>query len=687
MPPPPEKPCPKRMDELAKSVERVIFHMENDPKKDHFMYQFVKNVKLFADAVVKEQTILKLDEVWKALEQIQLNTTALRKNIKSATFAGSSTPGVPPVELGQNSSVTVKVRDAAMKNSLHRLTPVQLKDKAERAIEEACKRINSRALADAPFITAQCLPSGDIKLTASNAAATKVLRNHADHWVKVFRGDASVRTPTWGVVVHGVPTGSLRLTPETMGDMIMRVIVENQHTWGTRGRVAHMGWLMRPQPGKKTGSVVMEFLHPEDANEAIQRGTVWEARIYDTAVLCREGRSKLCNKCQKPGHVQIQCPNRAICGACAEGHPTWECPSKQGKEIMVKYANCKQAHRASSPKCPVRIEAQQRAQAAIIRCEPFHCVPVPGSPEREAAKPRIMTKTVAKRPVGRPPSNKSKSSDSIPLPDNEIQAVYAASQSASQSTKRSQRLGEPQGPMTDPERPLRKPRGPRHVPNVDSDSDDPLVGMHADTVMDTNEAMVMAPFLWDLWVLEADVIACQEPWRNKLNETTHNLAAGTHQLLYPKKSEYGEEEAARVCIYVSKRVDPACWTHEVVSRDYQILKLTDAHRDYYMSKSYYPVALLNTLGKPAPRTRQNRSKSTPGTPILQSDIAPLQETHVESIRPVRRGRSARTIPDDESEDELSSSDYDTFTKPSEPVGQGDTMMTTNLEDSAWATNQ
>ena len=87
------------------------------------------------------------------------------------------------------------------------------------------------------------------------------------------------------------------------------------------------------------------------------------------------------------------------------------------------------------------------------------------------------------------------------------------------------------------------------------------------------------------------------------------------------------------------------------------------------------------------RTRQNRSKSTPGTPILQSDIAPLQETHVESIRPVRRGRSARTIPDDESDDELSRSDYDTFTKPSEPVDQGDTMMTTNLEDSVWATNQ
>lgn len=87
------------------------------------------------------------------------------------------------------------------------------------------------------------------------------------------------------------------------------------------------------------------------------------------------------------------------------------------------------------------------------------------------------------------------------------------------------------------------------------------------------------------------------------------------------------------------------------------------------------------------RARQNRSKSTPGTPILQSDIAPLQEAHVESIQPIRRARSARTIPDDESEDELSRSDYETFTKPAEQAQQGDTMITTNLADSAWANNQ
>jgi hypothetical protein len=52
----------------------------------------------------------------------------------------------------------------------------------------------------------------------------------------------------------------------------------------------------------------------------------------------------------------------------------------------------------------------------------------------------------------------------------------------------------------------------------------------------------MAIFLWDRKVLEADVIAIQEPWANGKTETTHQLASHTHQLLYPKQMDFGEEK-------------------------------------------------------------------------------------------------------------------------------------------------
>lgn len=44
---------------------------------------------------------------------------------------------------------------------------------------------------------------------------------------------------------------------------------------------------------------------------------------------------------------------------------------------------------------------------------------------------------------------------------------------------------------------------------------------------------VMATFLRDRKVFTADVIAVQEPWKNELQQTTHQLATGTFQLIYP----------------------------------------------------------------------------------------------------------------------------------------------------------
>ncbi|KAI9037662.1 uncharacterized protein KD926_000148 [Aspergillus affinis] len=65
---------------------------------------------------------------------------------------------------------------------------------------------------------------------------------------------------------------------------------------------------------------------------------------------------------------------------------------------------------------------------------------------------------------------------------------------------------------------------------------------------------VMAQFLRDPAVLEADLIFVQEPWENPYQDTTHHPANGSHQLLYPDSTEIGDERA----------------------RDVQELELTDA---------------------------------------------------------------------------------------------------------------
>lgn len=94
---------------------------------------------------------------------------------------------------------------------------------------------------------------------------------------------------------------------------------------------------------------------------------------------------------------------------------------------------------------------------------------------------------------------------------------------------------------------------------------------------------VMATFLRDDAVLEADIIAVQEPWRNEQQHTTHQPATAKFQLLYPAKQDHLHDSDTNfaqpgVCLFVSKNVDPGTWSCQLVSQDYQLLKLRRANR-------------------------------------------------------------------------------------------------------------
>jgi endonuclease/exonuclease/phosphatase family metal-dependent hydrolase len=83
----------------------------------------------------------------------------------------------------------------------------------------------------------------------------------------------------------------------------------------------------------------------------------------------------------------------------------------------------------------------------------------------------------------------------------------------------------------------------------------------------------MADFLRQKEVLEADIIALQEPWRNPFKDDTHHPAKATHYMLYPPPETSAEEEQARVCIFIRKALSPGAWSHTAHSRDCQELQL------------------------------------------------------------------------------------------------------------------
>ena len=163
-------------------------------------------------------------------------------------------------------------------------------------------------------------------MVANNAAGAEVLRKHTE-WLRAFGPGSVVQEPSWGVVAYNIPVRSMKLTSEIMHDVAAELLAQNN--WGEAAKVQYLGWLTRPG-ARAEGSILIEFTSLVIANRAIISGVVWGKQIYHAVRFCREGRTKLCRKCQKPGHIQSHCSNGFKYGYCADEYPTWECLSIKG---------------------------------------------------------------------------------------------------------------------------------------------------------------------------------------------------------------------------------------------------------------------------------------------------------------------------------------------------------------------
>ena len=111
---------------------------------------------------------------------------------------GTSSPGVPEIELREDREVIVKVR--LNRDQIQGLAPKDLVERAERQKAAIARQKNSAGLAKgAAFVAARKLPSGDVVMVANSAAGAELLRRHAG-WLKAFRPGAFVQEPSWGVV-------------------------------------------------------------------------------------------------------------------------------------------------------------------------------------------------------------------------------------------------------------------------------------------------------------------------------------------------------------------------------------------------------------------------------------------------------------------------------------------------------
>ena len=72
-------------------------------------------------------------------------------------------------------------------------------------------------------------------------------------------------------------------------------------------------------------------------------------------------------------------------------------------------------------------------------------------------------------------------------------------------------------------------------------------------------------------VLEYDILAIQEPWRNPFKATTYHPLKTHFHLIYL------DDASTRVCFYINKRIDPATWSVSCISKDIISLSIRSLH--------------------------------------------------------------------------------------------------------------
>jgi hypothetical protein len=176
---------------------------------------------------------------------------------------GTSSPGVPEIELREYREVILKV--GPNRAQIRGLSPNELVERAEIKMAMTAHPKNLMAL----------------------AAWAELLCRYRG-WLKAFGPGTMVQEPSWGVLAYHIPVKSMKITSETMAEVAVDLVKQND--WGEGAKIQYIGWLTRPGIRAEV-SLLIEFTSPVEANRAIITGVEWGKQIHNAVRFGREGRT------------------------------------------------------------------------------------------------------------------------------------------------------------------------------------------------------------------------------------------------------------------------------------------------------------------------------------------------------------------------------------------------------------
>jgi len=132
---------------------------------------------------------------------------------------------------------------------------------------------------------------------------------------------------TFGVLMQNVRLLSLNLQPGVRNHAATQMLATaNAHFLPSLSN--HKDCLSVRREKDRKGSVanlVVEFATPQQANEAILHGLIWNDKSHRCRRLVEDSEVQKCSNCQRFGHTLSDCTNETRCEQCFGPHPSTDC--------------------------------------------------------------------------------------------------------------------------------------------------------------------------------------------------------------------------------------------------------------------------------------------------------------------------------------------------------------------------
>jgi hypothetical protein len=288
--------------------------------------------------------------------------------------------------------VIMNIRDPPTVQCLRAMNPSNLKLHVQRAIKQS----GDKNIVNVKIVSSNQLRSGDLSIKTAGSSEVEALRQFADDWAHRIGSGTTVQIPTFGVLAHGIRTSSMDMSKIYE---IRAQILQDNRPFIPRAEIRHIGWLTRDAAAKTARTITIEFIKPEDADEIIDEGLVWQGEVFRSERYERQCRVKQCFKCQRYGHKGTQCKAATACGHCLQEHDTRDCPSRAGQPVTRKFAACRGEHEAWNRQCRTRKDEIAKARAAYEMRPRYHHV---SQTAGQNAQIDIPTSTIRRRRPSQP---------------------------------------------------------------------------------------------------------------------------------------------------------------------------------------------------------------------------------------------------------------------------------------------